>query len=209
MRKCLYSRSNRNEKLFCLVGFLVSGAYNIVHSLITFLIDLKWILLEDILAYMLWFFLGIGIVVLGVFLYTTQNGSYFLNAKGIAVTYSKFNMVKILWSNVAYISVCDVHHTANNWMRFDIVIRIVNGEEKIGPFIPNSPLTLSGLERWRTMGYEIIHRNNVIIIEYSPERLAEIKEISGKDVFFFLTDKAKKRAWYEDENGDHHLLNTN
>lgn len=207
MKKCLYSRRRRNIKVFGLVGFLVLGAVNAIPSTITLLNNLT-ATFSTIITCLLWLAIGLGFVVLAVLSYFEDDQEYFVNSWGITVYYNKSCRISYSWEDIQSICVCDIDHAAKDYNVFTVVIRLVHGEEKNGPFSENQQLDLSGLERWRSYEYNILHRKNVIIVEYSDERLKEIEDLSGKNIYYFLTERAKDRGWYEDENGDHHLLNS-
>lgn len=195
MKKCLHSRRSRNGRLFALFGCIIIGVYIAICS---------FYFQGDVIL----FLMGLAMCSVGVFWFIELNREYFVNSWGITVYYNKSCKISYSWEDIQSICVCDIDHAAKDRNVFTVVIRLEHGEEKNGPFSRSQPLDLSGLERWRSYGYNFLHRKNIIIVEYSDERLKEIEDLSGKNIYYFLTERAKDRGWYEDENGDHHLLNS-
>lgn len=191
MELCLNSRKNRIEIFVCsLLGFCVG----------LFLVVLAFFCLFrhtiDTLLYIscgMLLFIGCSVCGLFFFLFIVSSREYFVDPNGITIRYFKRYKVKYSWKDIGTVIVCDVNHAPKNPDNFDLVIRISIGIEKNGPSHSNEPMVLSRHDLWRRSEYGIIHFRKVILIEYSESRLAQIQEMSQKDIVYLLTRHGKKR----------------
>ena len=191
MDLCLNSRKNRIEICVCsLFGFSVGFFLVILAFFCLFRYTIDMLLC---ISCILLFLMGCSVCGLFLFIFIVSTREYLVDPNGITIRYFRRHKVKYLWKDIGTIIVCDVNHAPKNPDNFDLVIRISIGIEKNGPPCRNEPTILSRHDLWRCSEYGLIHFRNVILIEYSESRLAQIQEMSQKDIVYLLTSHGKKR----------------
>ena len=191
MELCLNSRKNRialsaySSLGFGLGLFLVVLA---IFCLLNYPIDALLCISSGVLL-----LTGCSICGLFLFLFIVLSREYLVDTGGITIRYFKRHSIKYPWKDVGTIIVCDVNHAPKNPDNFDLVIRMSVGAEKNGPSLNNDPMFLSSSNHWRRSEYGIIHFQKIILIEYSESRLAQIREMSQRDIVYLLTMHGKKR----------------
>ena len=191
MELCLNSRKNRIELcIFSLLGFSLGFSLVILafFCLFQYTIDISLCI-----SCILLLLIGCSICGLFLFIFIVSSREYLVDMNGITIRYFKRHNVKHSWKDIGTIIVCDVNHASKNPDNFDLVIRLSVGIEKGGPSRSNKSMVLSRNDHWRRSEYGIIHFQKVILIEYSESRLAQIQEMSKKDIVYLLTRHGKKR----------------
>ena len=191
MELCFNSHKDRITTCICsLFGFSIG--FFLVILAVTLLFQHP----VDILLYlscMILFLTGCSICGLFLFFFVVYSREYSVDSNGITIRYFKRYKVKYPWKDIGAVIVCDVNHAPKNADNFDLVIRLSMGIEKNGPSRSNELRVLSRNDRWRRSEYGIMHFQKVILIEYSESRLAQIQEMSQKDVVYLLTRHGKAR----------------
>ena len=186
MKKCLYLHKSTVSRWFVLISFLIMGL--LLKLIALFAIYAPVSKLLDFLMCVLLFFIGLALCVFGIVFLVIQSRSYLVSANGITICYlNRFQKI-FRWDEVSAISVCDINYAAKDSSVYDVAIRIVIGTEKYGPNGETS-FTLAGYDRWRSFGYNFIHFQNIIILDYSQERLCEIVAASGMDIHDFQSSR--------------------
>lgn len=190
MEECLNSRKNKLWRRIGCASLLIMGALLIIIGLCSLCNQL-----EDQFSSLMCIVLAFGGFVLcgfAFFLYAEQSREYSVSSEGITIRYLRKWEVWYPWASVDNIAICGVNHAAKDWTVYDIVIRIVIGTEKNGPFSNNQKFTLSGHERWRSFEYGLFHFQKIVIIDYSQERLKKLYELNMKPIIDCRTKRAKK-----------------
>lgn len=204
MRKCLYSRSsikNMRFGIYCMLMFSIFMFALALYVLIAEINDPTAIFTGIMLLLISCIF-----VFLSISIYINGTHSYSVDSQGITVFYPNGRKYRYFWLDVEYICVCDTNHSTRIRDVFDVSIRIAVEKEKGNPFDDYPPLDLAGIECWRSYGSMFFRYPKAIILDYSDERLEEIKKASGKEIYDFLTPRARERGWYEDDKGNHQPL---
>ena len=185
MNKCWFSKNKRNTAIFCSIFFAILaiiqlGLFSEDYMEINLINLFKRLLVCAILLSLSFF----GYLVYVSRLYQATVEKFSLQNFKKKIMYS--------WDEISEISICDVHNAAKGHSH-EKVIRVVIGYEKNGPTNYKCPRNFSGrLERWRGLMYSFLHYKKIILIEYSEERLNQIKEVCGKEIKDYRTN-----SWYK------------
>lgn len=140
------------------------------------------------------FFLGFVFGSIAFVLWAILSREFIIDEKGIHIRYLSKIQLHYPWDKITNVYVCDVNHAPKDARNFDLVIRIVIGKEQHGPLSDIKSTTLIyKKEKWRTWGYWITKFTNIILVEYSKERLDEIRKLYGHEILYFLTPLGKDR----------------
>lgn len=131
-----------------------------------------------------------AISVLLVFFVAIETRKYKVDENGITLCYFSSIYSFYPWSDVTEISVCDVEHSTGGSLRYYLVIRILRGTEN------KNQVSLISLttryETWReSLVYWVKHFRKVFMIQFTQERLEEIRAASGMEILDYRTDDAK------------------
>lgn len=141
--------------------------------------------------------LGIGQFLYFYFTFVLEGRKYKLDENGIWILYGKFIKKFYPWVSFQKIVVCDFDHATKNPTNCSIIIRLASFEEPYGPSSPQKKYSLtgslSGIESWREYHYTIRHFTHILVLEYSPELLDEILQLSNLRVTFSLTRYGKAK----------------
>ena len=193
MNKCWHSKKiRRTNGVGCIFSILFSAL--IIGVFLS--IDDKTVFFETPLLFVNWIMaFSLAALYLGAsfFLYLIYISREYCVAEEYLLLQNFKNKVhKYLWEEVSEISICDIHHASKGYLH-EKVIRIVIGEERNGPTNPKCPRKMgSSLERWRSASYSFIHCRNIILIEYSEEKLNQIQCVYKKEIKDYKTDRWNK-----------------
>lgn len=180
MEICLNSRKRKWERIILLLLLMSVGSMLMILSVFAYKSTSNHTSFS--IAAVIWLLLlGASFCILTILHDIFLSREYKLSPQGIEIRYIKRIVVQYPWQSVSSIIACDMNHAAKDSSVFDYVLRIAIGDEKYGPNNNNGnkDFTLAGYERWRTHGYSIMHFKTVIILDYTPERRAQIEEQSG------------------------------
>lgn len=167
MEKCYFSPKHTKERwigIICslFVSITLTG-FGVFTSLTT----------EDgILSYIL-IFLGVFFMLYGILYDLYMFREYELSENGITIRYAKRKTVFFPWKCISQICICRIHQGKVESVRDDVIWCSV-GKIKNGP--PNMA------RRWNEAEYGFIHFHSVLTMEYTPERLADFKKYSNRDI---------------------------
>lgn len=169
MNRCYCSKENNNARIFNLV-LGIPCAFALVAA--------GFVLWDASDAQMM--VLCIGAVMIGIMaivnfvlfdiLYFRE---YDVSEYGITIRYFGRKEVLHRWDKVTQICRCIIHRSGTGATQDD-VIWITFGQIKNGP--PHEKY------RWRTISYGLRHFRTVLTLEYTPERLNEIKNYTTLDI---------------------------
>lgn len=118
-------------------------------------------------------FLGVFFALYGILFDLYMSREYSLNEDGILIRYAKRKSVFFPWSRIDQICICVIHQGKIEGVKDDVIWCAV-GKIKNGP--PNMA------RRWNEAEYGFIHFRSVLTMEYTPERLADFKKYSNRDI---------------------------
>ena len=76
------------------------------------------------------------------------------------------------WDTMKEIAICKVHYNHRAPYQYDIVIRCVVGNERIGPS--------EGFGAWQSILYEAVHKKDIVCIDFDEQIQHTIENKSGK-----------------------------
>ena len=122
------------------------------------------------------FLLSAFIAACGIFLFVVQARRYRLSPDGILIRYPGGRTAEYAWKDAKSVILTDVCPSRDE-RDIDVVLRISFEDE---PDLPIHTRFSSG--KWRYAHHYIRHFQSVILIEYTPERMAEIKRLCGQEI---------------------------
>ena len=117
--------------------------------------------------------LGLLILLYGILFDLFMSREYELSENGIYIRYAKMKTVFFPWTCISQICICVIHQGKVEGVKDDVIWCTV-GKIKKGP--PNMA------RRWNEAEYGFIHFHSVLTMEYTPERLADFKKYSNRDI---------------------------
>ena len=186
MKKCYFSKKHQISTTVSFILFIVMGFVTIGTGIYILFIEP-----ESAYVSVKLFILAVGFFLLSFLCYAAYGREYSVSESGIAIFYFRRFKVEHPWSQIGQISVCDINYAAKADNVFDIVIRVVVGEEKDGPASNLASIPYGRHIKWRQMEYNMMHFKTIINIEYTRERLEEIQTASKKSVAYFLMKSAR------------------
>lgn len=191
MELCWSSKKKVLERNVACLWFCILGMIIIIDTILANSVDLSKGHFSAIEAINI--MVAIAFIVGAVFYYMIESRAYKVDIEGITLCYLKKIYVKHLWDDISEISVCDVHH-ATKGPAFDMIIRVVIGDEKNGPSNQRCSINpFSGREHWRSDVYDLKHFRQVVTIEYEKQRLQQIKQMSNKEIKDYRTRRGKEQ----------------
>ena len=114
------------------------------------------------------------------------NRTCIIDEKGFTIITCKWFKKEYCWSDISSMVLCDANYYSSHYgERYDIGIRIAVGDETFGPLNEQKSypfFSLTHVESWRTLAYTRKHFNKVFLFEFTPERYAAIRRISGLEI---------------------------
>lgn len=174
-----------------ILSFAIWGCLSCIGIICLF--SKKLSIIDAIPACLLLFMLGFFMSLYGMVMYVINTRTFSLGEDGITIHYADFYEKQFKWSQISSIVICDVYHSPKVSDRYVHAIRFAIGKETDGPFNtdPNKKWSLSGHEKWSTYEYSLAHLHTVITLTFTPDRLEQIRLLSGVDVVD-LTTKSKQ-----------------
>lgn len=167
MQKCYFSEKHTRERWTCIIFSLFVSI-----TLIGFGIYTAPATESGILSGIL-FFSGLLFIVYGILYDLYMSREYALSENGITIRYGKRKIVHFPWKYISQICICVIHQGKIEGVKDDVIWCTV-GTIKKGP--PNMA------RRWNEAEYGFIHFHSVLTMEYTPERLANFKRYSNRDI---------------------------
>lgn len=128
---------------------------------------------EDGILSCILIFLGIFFMLYGILYDLYMSREYELSENGITIRYAKRKTVFFPWKCISQICICRIHQGKVESVRDDVIWCTV-GKIKKGPS--------NMARRWNEAEYGFIHFHSVLTMEYTPERLADFKKYSNRDI---------------------------
>ena len=186
MQKCITSHwFEVQAKITRIIGFVLGGTFCLLGIII--LIANKSNRSEALAGCLLLVTFGIVAKVYCAAVYIIDARTYTLDMDGISIRYSDTYDKHYSWKDVSSIVICDVYHSTRTTEIYEHVIRVTIGDEPDGPLSTTQQWTLSGHKKWSTYEYGLVHFQNVISISFTPDRLEQVKLLSGKDINYVTT----------------------
>jgi len=192
MERCMNSSGSIQESVWGIVLGWINGTALFLIGLFT-LLNIDYSDHFSVVMCVLLMSFGISVYVLFLFFYMVDTREFSMDKEGISIRYLKKHFKHYQWCEVSSITVCDVHHASKDESRYELVIRLVIGNEKYGPYSKTKRWSgLRGEELWRSSLYSMKHFKNILLLTYSPERFLKVQELSGKTIDDQRTLKGKK-----------------
>ena len=146
---------------------VVVSVFVAVFAIVGFAADPRW----DTFAAICKLF-GIGVFLFFAYM-TVMNlmiclRKYAITGEGFVIQCPGCSPVVYSWDKISEVGICKVHYPNRGPFRYDLVIRIVIGEEEYGP--------RQGYGNWTTWFYEVRHYRNIITILYNTGCIVSLEK---------------------------------
>ena len=189
MKLCMNSRFWKGRRIFCLILSLMLLCCPIVMAVIVAL-TVRGTLYR--VASNVFLVFGVGQFCFFVFYDMIEGRRYFMDEKGITVTYFRWFKKFYQWNAFESLVVCDFGHASKNPENCFLIIRLAAFFEPDGPHGLNPSRTFWGMERWRGYFYTMRNFNEIIFLGFSPALLEEMQHLSSLPVFYSFTEYGEK-----------------
>lgn len=168
MNKCYFSQRHRRERIVNIVATLFCCITMWIFSVVSAISTPGSLKLTVLLGCLSW-----ACFLFGICFDLYMSREYALSERGITIRYAKRKLVFYPWESIGHICICVIHQGKIESTN-DVVIWCTTGK------IKNVPPNLS--RYWNIAEYGLMHFRSVLTIEYTPERSADFKKYSNRDI---------------------------
>ncbi len=162
---------------YCLIPSKRESAFCLVALVLCVFVFLIWVVITEafpgIIAalFVLFILFWLAMLLVSIANLIVQNRKYAVDERGITICSLGNRCTLYPWQSFRDVGICKVHYTSRLPYEYDVVIRLSRMEEPRGP-------KSGAWGPWTTELYELVHFQEIILITFTQERLAQLEAVS-------------------------------